>query len=178
MIYTVTFNPAIDFIVRMNEELSPGMTNRSASEEYYIGGKGINVSTILQNLGYDSTALGFIAGFQFQPHDAPIAVVIQEAAVLGPVWRFDHMVECTHGLRSAGAQVVHLKNGFVIVPIPGVGVLSKLHRKSFLFMLIASFFMLAPAHRSPSSDALRFSQSIYKQYKKRKAQLNRLCIWH
>ncbi len=63
MIYTVTFNPAIDYVVRMSEELLPGMTNRSDSEECYFGGKGINVSTILKNLGLDNTALGFTAGF-------------------------------------------------------------------------------------------------------------------
>ncbi|MBR1669112.1 MAG: 1-phosphofructokinase [Butyrivibrio sp.] len=63
MIYTVTFNPAIDYVVRMGSALLPGMTNRSDSEECYFGGKGINVSTILQNLGYENTALGFTAGF-------------------------------------------------------------------------------------------------------------------
>ena len=63
MIYTITFNPAIDYVVRMGSELLPGMTNRSDSEECYFGGKGINVSTILQNLGLENTALGFIAGF-------------------------------------------------------------------------------------------------------------------
>lgn len=63
MIYTVTFNPAIDYVVRMSEDLLPGMTNRSDSEECYFGGKGINVSTILKNLGLETTALGFIAGF-------------------------------------------------------------------------------------------------------------------
>ena len=63
MIYTVTFNPAIDYVVRMDKPLDPGMTNRSASEECYFGGKGINVSTILNNLGIENTALGFAAGF-------------------------------------------------------------------------------------------------------------------
>lgn len=63
MIYTVTFNPAIDYIVRMESELLPGMTNRSASEMCFFGGKGINVSTILMNLGIENTALGFTAGF-------------------------------------------------------------------------------------------------------------------
>ena len=63
MIYTVTFNPAIDYIVRMSDKLLPGMTNRSESEDCYFGGKGINVSTILKNLGLESTALGFTAGF-------------------------------------------------------------------------------------------------------------------
>ncbi|MCR5417254.1 MAG: 1-phosphofructokinase [Pseudobutyrivibrio sp.] len=63
MIYTVTFNPAIDYVVRMDGDLDPGMTNRSASEEYYYGGKGINVSMVLSELGLKSTALGFVAGF-------------------------------------------------------------------------------------------------------------------
>ena len=62
MIYTVTFNPALDYIVR-TDGLEIGKTNRSASEEIYIGGKGINVSTVLGNLGIKSTLLGFLAGF-------------------------------------------------------------------------------------------------------------------
>ncbi len=63
MVYTVTFNPALDYVVRMDGDLLPGMTNRSASEEYYFGGKGINVSMVLAELGVKSTALGFVAGF-------------------------------------------------------------------------------------------------------------------
>ena len=63
MIYTVTFNPAIDYIVRMDKPIEVGMTNRSVSEDCFFGGKGINVSTILKNLGIDNTALGFAAGF-------------------------------------------------------------------------------------------------------------------
>ncbi len=63
MIYTVTFNPAIDYIVRMDKPLDPGMTNRSVSEDCFFGGKGINVSTVLKNLGIENTALGFAAGF-------------------------------------------------------------------------------------------------------------------
>ena len=63
MIYTVTLNPSIDYIVRMDSELKPGYTNRSCSEDYLIGGKGNNVSTVLKELGFDSVALGFAAGF-------------------------------------------------------------------------------------------------------------------
>ena len=62
MIYTVTFNPAIDYAIGV-ENLKPGMTNRSCFEQLLPGGKGLNVSTILNNLGIDNTALGFIAGF-------------------------------------------------------------------------------------------------------------------
>jgi 1-phosphofructokinase len=61
MIYTVTFNPAIDYIVRL-DELIPGSINRTQSEALMMGGKGINVSSILATLGHHSIALGFIAG--------------------------------------------------------------------------------------------------------------------
>ena len=62
MIYTVTFNPSIDYIVSM-ENFSLGKTNRTTSETIFPGGKGINVSTVLTNLGIANIALGFIAGF-------------------------------------------------------------------------------------------------------------------
>lgn len=62
MIYTVTFNPALDYIMHTGR-VNIGETNRSKSEEIYIGGKGINVSLILRELDTDSTALGFVAGF-------------------------------------------------------------------------------------------------------------------
>lgn len=62
MIYTVTFNPSLDYIVSVND-FRLGLTNRTDSEQIFPGGKGINVSTILTNLGIESTALGFVAGF-------------------------------------------------------------------------------------------------------------------
>lgn len=62
MVYTVTFNPAVDYIVH-TKELRAGATNRSDSEEIYFGGKGINVSIVLSELGVKSKALGFVAGF-------------------------------------------------------------------------------------------------------------------
>ena len=62
MIYTVTLNPSIDYIVRL-EKFTSGITNRTTSEEYYYGGKGINVSCVLAELDLDSTAYGFVAGF-------------------------------------------------------------------------------------------------------------------
>ena len=62
MIYTVTFNPAIDYVVH-TKELAAGKTNRSSSEAFYVGGKGINVSMVLAELGIRSKALGFVAGF-------------------------------------------------------------------------------------------------------------------
>ena len=62
MIYTVTFNPALDYIVRV-EDLTLGRVNRTNYEHILPGGKGINVSIVLKNLGHDSCALGFMAGF-------------------------------------------------------------------------------------------------------------------
>lgn len=62
MIYTVTLNPSIDYVVHI-DRLVAGMTNRTSSEEYYFGGKGINVSHVLAELGLETTALGFVAGF-------------------------------------------------------------------------------------------------------------------
>ncbi len=62
MIYTITLNPSIDYIVRM-KSFTKGITNRTSSEEFYVGGKGINVSVVLSELGIESTAFGFVAGF-------------------------------------------------------------------------------------------------------------------
>lgn len=62
MIYTVTLNPSLDYVVRV-EDFKQGKLNRTAEENIYAGGKGINVSLVLKNLGFDSTALGFLAGF-------------------------------------------------------------------------------------------------------------------
>ncbi|MGT2637704.1 1-phosphofructokinase [Streptococcus ratti] len=62
MIYTVTLNPSIDFIVRI-DTVKIGSVNRMDSDDKFVGGKGINVSRILQRLGQDNTATGFIGGF-------------------------------------------------------------------------------------------------------------------
>lgn len=62
MIYTVTFNPSLDYIVSV-EDFKLGLTNRTSSELLLPGGKGLNVSMVLGNLGIENTALGFMAGF-------------------------------------------------------------------------------------------------------------------
>lgn len=87
MVYTVTFNPAVDYIVH-TDELKVGMTNRSEREEIYFGGKGINVSLVLRELGIKSKALGFVAGFT----GAAIEKALLESGV--------------------DADFVHLDNGF------------------------------------------------------------------
>ena len=68
MVYTVTFNPALDYVVRMSD-FRAGETNRTESDELQWGGKGINVSTVLRNLGVENVALGFLAGFTGQALD-------------------------------------------------------------------------------------------------------------
>lgn len=62
MIYTVTFNPSLDYIVSV-DDFRLGLTNRTTSELLLPGGKGLNVSMVLGNLGIENTALGFVAGF-------------------------------------------------------------------------------------------------------------------
>ena len=87
MVYTGTFNPAIDYVVH-TKEMQVGQVNRSESEEIYFGGKGINVSFVLHELGIPSKALGFVAGFT--------------GAAL------------ENGVQASGIETdfVHLKNGF------------------------------------------------------------------
>lgn len=62
MVYTITFNPALDYVVK-TENLALGQVNRSNDEYLVAGGKGINVSIVLSELGIENTALGFLAGF-------------------------------------------------------------------------------------------------------------------
>lgn len=62
MIYTVTFNPALDYVICV-DHFTQGTVNRTVREAVFCGGKGINVSALLANLGIGSTALGFVAGF-------------------------------------------------------------------------------------------------------------------
>ena len=62
MIYTVTLNPSIDYVIEL-DSLNHGSVNRVNEENIYPGGKGINVSNILNELGYKNIALGFISGF-------------------------------------------------------------------------------------------------------------------
>ena len=65
MIYTVTFNPSLDYTIHV-ENFELGKVNRTVQEDIYAGGKGINVSMVLKNLGYETTAFGFLSGFTGQ----------------------------------------------------------------------------------------------------------------
>ena len=80
MIYTVTFNPSLDYIVSV-DDFKLGLTNRTSSELILPGGKGTNVSTVLKNLGFESTALGFVAGFSGNAHPPPTD---QEKSLIRP----------------------------------------------------------------------------------------------
>lgn len=62
MIYTVTFNPSLDYIVRV-KDFKTGEVNRTYYEQILGGGKGVNVSIVLGNMGHESTTLGFTGGF-------------------------------------------------------------------------------------------------------------------
>lgn len=62
MVYTITFNPALDYVLRVNQ-FKEGKVNRSIEEKLLAGGKGINVSYVLSELGVENTALGFVGGF-------------------------------------------------------------------------------------------------------------------
>lgn len=62
MIYTITFNPSLDYIIQV-DSFKTGTINKTKKEKILPGGKGINVSIVLSNLGHETTALGFLAGF-------------------------------------------------------------------------------------------------------------------
>ena len=62
MIYTVTFNPSLDYIIQV-DHFTTGQINKTTYEKILPGGKGINVAIVLANFGHESTALGFMAGF-------------------------------------------------------------------------------------------------------------------
>ena len=62
MINTITLNPSLDYIVKV-DDFKAGNVNRTSEENIYPGGKGINVSIVLKNLGVKNRALGFVAGF-------------------------------------------------------------------------------------------------------------------
>ena len=66
MIYTVTFNPAIDYVLKVGDNLRVGALTRTTAEDFQFGGKGIHVSGVLKTLGSPSVVLGFVAGFTGQ----------------------------------------------------------------------------------------------------------------
>ena len=63
MIYTLTLNPALDYDMYLSDDLKVGELNLAREVKYRAGGNGINVSKVLKNLGIESTAFGYVAGF-------------------------------------------------------------------------------------------------------------------
>lgn len=141
MIYTVTFNPALDYALGV-EDLKPGMTNRSTFEQLAPGGKGLNVSTILNNLGIENIALGFIAGFtgaeikrsfealggksdfiELKEGNSRINVKIKseketEINAIGPVIDQDSMAKLTDKLNSLSDGDILVLAGSIPVSLP------------------------------------------------------------
>ena len=107
MIYTVTFNPAIDYIVHTGE-IELGRVNRTKNEEIYFGGKGINVSMVLSELGIKSKAFGFVAGFTGK--------AIEEGVNL-----FGYTTWGCIDLVSAGTRQMDKKYGFIYVDMDDQG---------------------------------------------------------
>ena len=94
MICTVTFNPSLDYIVRV-DDMRLGVINRTTYEQVLPGGKGINVSIVLGNLGHESRALGFLAGFT----GAEIARRVREAGVSA------NFIEVAEGMSRINAKI-------------------------------------------------------------------------
>ena len=74
MIYTITFNPSLDYYVKVNN-LKSGIVNRTATEYITVGGKGLNVSLALKELGNESFAYGFVAGFTGKAIDEKVSAM-------------------------------------------------------------------------------------------------------
>ncbi len=81
MVYTVTFNPAIDYVVYISGGLKLNDINRNESEQFQFGGKGINVSNMLRTLGLPTVALGFVAGFIGEGLERVLFVIVHTCTV-------------------------------------------------------------------------------------------------
>ena len=110
MIYTVTFNPSLDYIVTV-EHLKLGAVNRTNNEIMNPGGKGINVSLVLRNLGYDSTALGFQAGFTGRE----IARLVEERKI------HSEFIEVGSGLSRINVKIKSEEESEINGMGPGIG---------------------------------------------------------
>ncbi len=111
MIYTVSANPSIDYEMDMSAPLRLGITNRSVGERYSVGGKGINLSIVLKNLGIESVALGFAAGFTGEK----IISDVKGAGIKCDFWRLESGESRTNvKLRlSAGDTEINAAGPFV-----------------------------------------------------------------
>ena len=104
MIYTVTFNPSLDYIVTVND-FRMGVVNRTSREILFPGGKGVNVSMVLKNLGCESTALGFAAGYLI-----PVAIFILLLIILRKQARENANIALKRTKRASKVAVKRLKS--------------------------------------------------------------------
>ena len=117
MIYTVTFNPAIDYVIKV-DNLTLGQVNRTTREYIFCGGKGINVSHLLANLGVDSVGLGFIAGFTgdviesgakelgFKPGEATVGKILDALKRMGADYVFDTCFSADLTIMEEGTEFI------------------------------------------------------------------------
>lgn len=122
MIYTVTVNPSLDYVMSV-PSFSAGVINRSESEELYLGGKGINVSVMLKNLGFDSCPIGFAAGFS----GAEILRLLSEFGLRHSFEMIDGTSRINVKLRSLGNESDINAGGPTIPPNAAKLVLSRLN---------------------------------------------------
>lgn len=103
MIYTVTFNPSIDYIVDV-KEFKTGIVNRTYGEKVFAGGKGVNVSMVLSNLGHKNTAFGFYAGFT----GTELCRLLEEKNIIADMIHVDNgMTRINIKLRSDGETEIN-----------------------------------------------------------------------
>ena len=99
MIYTLTFNPSLDYIVNVRE-FTEGIVNRTLKDKYLPGGKGINVSAVLSACGIDTKALGFVGGFVGE--------------------EIEHLLE----VQGVSSDFVHLENAYSSIVVTPSGILT------------------------------------------------------
>ena len=117
MIYTVTLNPSLDYIVSV-EHFKLGLTNRTGFEQILPGGKGINVSIVLKNLGIASTALGFTAGFTGDEIIRELENTGTEINGRGPEIKKERLKELTDRLCRLQRGDVLFLSGSIPVSVP------------------------------------------------------------
>lgn len=139
MIYTVTFNPSLDYSIRI-DDFKTGVLNRTSYEEVRAGGKGVNVSIVLNDLGVENVALGFIAGFTGEQIEAGM-----------------QQLGCT-------TSFIHLPNGFSRINIKLAGAAEQLTEMNGMGPAVSAEeceqFMMRLQRMLKDGDTLVLSGSI------------------
>ena len=166
MIYTVTLNPSIDYVVEVNE-LTAGEIMRTKAEDLIFGGKGINVSSMLAQLGMKSCALGFIAGFTgdaLEQGRINVKVHAQEESEIngqGPQIRYTHLEQLIKKLDRLRKDDILVLSGNVPCSIPqdiyadimqhlqgsGIRVCVDARQEALMSTLVYHPFLIKPNHK-------------------------------